>query len=283
MLDGQTLDVYLIQAPGRSITAAQAKQNLEPNPYPPLFPPGGRDGGPRDVFTGQFSTRVRKGLGDIQGPGEILIRPGEFITISYQDTAPEGHDKLIVQVFESTLGTLSANPWPALPGSPLSITLVDPDLYVTGSPTAENVMTQTLTLRGPSMDPDLVRNGVSGTVLLMDDGTAAGRFTATLLPLLSDQVSEIQQEWPTAPSNTSMNIFSVNYDDFLLLKYHDLIPMQTVEYAIKVAIPGALKMSDLRHGGETTITIHDSDLDWNHDKLTHTLALLRFLRLRVLR
>lgn len=267
MLDGQTLDVYLTQAPGRSITAAQAKQDLEPNPYPPLFPPGGRDGGPKDVFTGQFSTRVRKGLGDIQGPGEILVRPGEFITFSYQDTAPEGHDKVIVKVFESTLGNLSANPWPALPGSPLSITLVDPDLYVTGSPTAENVMTQTLTLRGPSMDPDLVRNGVSGTVLLMDDGTAAGRFTATLLPLMADQVSAIQQEWPTAPSNTSMDIFPVHYDDLLLIKYYDLMPMHTVEYAIKVAMPGALEMSDLRHGGETTITIYDSDLDWDHDKI----------------
>ena len=267
MVGGQTLDVNLTQAPGRSITAEQAKQSLEPNPFPPLFPPGGRDGGPKDVFTGQFSVRTRTGQEDTQGAGELLVRNGEFITFTYQDTAPEGNDTVVVPVVRSTLGTLSANPWPALPGTPLSITLVDLDLYQSGSPTAEEVMTQTVTLSGPSMDPDLVRNGVSGTVLMMDDGTSAGRFTGSLLPLLSDQVSARRQEWPTVPSNTSMDIFSVSYGDFLLLEYHDLIPMQTVKYDIKVAMPGALEISDLRYDGEMTITVHDSDLDWNHDEI----------------
>jgi len=47
---GQTLDVNLTQAPGRAITAAQAAQSLDPKPFPPL--PGGRVGGPLDVYTG---------------------------------------------------------------------------------------------------------------------------------------------------------------------------------------------------------------------------------------
>ena len=127
--------------------------------------------------TGQFTTRVRQGISDVQGPGEILVLPGNLVTFSYQDKAPEGNNTLVIKVLNSAVGVLSASPWPALPGAPLSITLIDKDVYDSTSATSENVIRKTLKLNGPSMNVDLVRNGVAGEVELVDDGTHDGRFT----------------------------------------------------------------------------------------------------------
>lgn len=64
---------------------------------------------------------------------------------------------LVLPVLDAAVGTLSANPWPALLDTPLSITLVDLDVYQSTSQSASNVRTQTLKIRGPSMNLDLVR------------------------------------------------------------------------------------------------------------------------------
>jgi hypothetical protein len=205
----------------------------------------------------------------------MLVLPGTLITFSYQDKAPEGNDTLVLEVLNSALGVLSASPWPALPGQPLSLTLVDRDIYESTSSSASIIMSKTLRLSGPSMDPHLVRNEVAGEVEMVDDGTANGRFTGVVLPLLPDQVLDLRQQWqPGSAINSNDGVISVNYDDWLLLEYEDLLPLKTVKYKIKVAMPAVIESSQLRVGGEMTITVFDSDLNWLHDQIDtfHTTA-----------
>jgi len=182
--------------------------------------------------------------------------------------APEGNVTLVLPVLDAAVGTLSASPWPALLDTPLSITLVDLDVYQSTSQSASNVRTQTLKIRGPSMNFDLLRNGVEGLVTLVDDGTESGRFTGKLLPLLPGQAELSRQQWQSGSvKNAIDDLVSVNFDDWLLVEYDDLIPLQTVKYTIKVAMPGMLETSALRVGGEMTITVIDSDEDRSHDRI----------------
>lgn len=103
---------------------------------------------------------------------------------------------------------------------------------------------------------------------LVDDGTVSGRFTGKLLPLLPGQAEVSRQQWQSkSVKNALEELVSVNFDDWLLVQYDDLIPLQTVKYAIKVAMPGTLETSSLRVGGEMTITVIDSDEDRLHDRI----------------
>jgi len=89
-----------------------------------------------------------------------------------------------------------------------------------------------------------------------------------VLPLLPEQVQEIRQDFqPGSTLNTTQSIVAVQYDEWLMLEYMDLIPVQTVQYHIKVAVPGSIETSALQVGGEMTITVRDSDLDWSHDQI----------------
>ena len=265
---GASFAINLTQAPGRSRTAEQALHEYDPtDPFSKPFP-GGRVGGPVDTFTGQFFTRAPTGLSDSPGPGEILVMPGTLITLSYQDAAPEGNDTIVVEVMSAQAGTLSATPWPALPGTPISITLVDPDVYESQSSTVSEIMTVNIQVSGPSLDVDQVRNGVAGSLSLVDDGTGAGRFTGFILPLFSEAANERRQEWkPGSSMNASDGVITVRYDDWLQLTYEDHMPLQTILYDIKVANPGSIEASVLHVGGEMTVTVHDSDMDWSHDQI----------------
>jgi hypothetical protein len=251
---GQTLVVNLTQTPGRLFTPEQVSHFA-----------GGRVGGPVDVFTGQFQTRTRNSVYDQAGPSEVLVTPGNFLTFSYQDEAPYGNDTLVLEILNTGVGILSANPWPAVPGSPLFVTLTDPDAYDFTSSTNSDVMTQTITIDGPSMDTNLVRNGISGEVKVVDDGTGGGRFTGVVMPMLPEQALNMRQT--TVSDSLEDNVVTVNYDDWLSLEYQDLLPLQTVRYPVKVATPGTLETSVLQAGGEMTITVHDSDLDWSHHEI----------------
>ena len=263
---GETLGVNVTQAPGRIYSPGQV-----------LGMQAGRQGGPRDVFTGQFLTRMRTSVFDQAQANELLVTPGNLITVSYADQSPVANVTLVAPVMNAAVGRLTASPLPALPGKILFITLEDADVYASTSDTREQILSKTISVAGAGMDRNMVRNGLAGQLVLVDDGSGLGRFTGALMPLFAeDAVAHRQlaalEHPPSDSSSPSLEVVTVNYDDFLTLTYQDQMPVQTVQYEIKIAVPAELDVSDLKASGEMTVTVVDSDLDQSAEAIDTALC-----------
>ena len=264
---GETLSVNVTQAPGRIYSPGQV-----------LGMQAGRQGGPGDVFTGQFLTRMRTSVFDQAQANELLVTPGNLITVSYADQSPVANVTLVASVMSAAaVGRLTASPLPTLPGQILSITLEDADVYASTSDTREEILSQTISVAGAGMDGNMVRNGLAGQLVLVDDGSDLGRFTGALMPLFAeDAVAHRQlaalEHSPSGSSSPSLEVVTVNYDDFLTLTYQDQMPVQTVQYKIKIAVPAELDVSDLKASGEMTVTVVDSDLDQSAEAIDTALC-----------
>ena len=203
------------------------------------------DGLSSDTFQGEFRTQQ---VGGTSPNGTLAVSAGQSIELLYYDKAPLGVRSATVLVVPTQPAFFSVVPKPALPGTPLQVTLVNSGI---------NSESVTVSVVSVATDLGLLAVGAVGSVQLISSNNS-GNFSATLYPMLPDMATVARN------SNSMVNVIDVFYGDVIKFSFLDFTPLSYIIYRHKVAAIGVLNVTSvLKKDGEVLVSLNDSDINTN--------------------